>query len=142
MKTLPATRGPARYPCASCPYRADVPSGVWSADEYEKLPPYDGETHEQPLAAFFCHQQNGRLCAGWVGCHDMQDNLGLRVAGSMGALSPADIDAALAYESPVELQPSGAAAAMHGMAEISRPGPAARRVVGKLERRRERRDAS
>jgi hypothetical protein len=54
--------GPARNPCGSCPYRKDVPSGVWETLEYEKLPPYDGETFEQPFEAFFCHQQNGRLC--------------------------------------------------------------------------------
>lgn len=24
-------------PCETCPYRRDVPSGVWSADEYRKL---------------------------------------------------------------------------------------------------------
>ena len=24
-------------PCSSCPYRKDVPSGVWAHHEYEKL---------------------------------------------------------------------------------------------------------
>lgn len=134
-----SARGPARYPCASCPYRADVPSGVWDASEYEKLPPYDEETAFQPPAAFFCHQQNGRLCAGWVGCHDMQNNLGLRIAVSTGAINAADYDAALAYESPVELHPSGTAAAEHGAAMIQTPGSDAQRVIVKLERRRERR---
>ena len=28
-------------PCASCPYRCDVPSGVWHPDEYAKLEVYD-----------------------------------------------------------------------------------------------------
>lgn len=28
---------PRKTPCASCPYRKDVPSGVWEASEYEKL---------------------------------------------------------------------------------------------------------
>jgi hypothetical protein len=32
---------PAPKPCESCPYRKDVPSGVWSEGEYRKLPQYD-----------------------------------------------------------------------------------------------------
>jgi hypothetical protein len=31
------TSGPRKTPCASCPYRRDCPSGVWSEDEYAKL---------------------------------------------------------------------------------------------------------
>ncbi|MFD7961193.1 DUF6283 family protein [Streptomyces zaomyceticus] len=39
---------PAPRPCASCPYRRDVPSGVWSRGDYVKLPLYDGPTWTQP----------------------------------------------------------------------------------------------
>nr|WP_280343300.1 DUF6283 family protein [Nocardia neocaledoniensis] len=31
---------PAPRPCVSCPYRRDVPSGVWDFGEYEKLRGY------------------------------------------------------------------------------------------------------
>lgn len=130
---------PKPYPCASCPYRKDVPSGVWHEDEYDKLPDYDRPLPFQPPGAFFCHQQNGALCSGWVGCHDMSENLGLRMAASFGLISPDDFDAALDYESPVELFESGAAAAEHGKREIEVPGEHARRTVAKLEARRERR---
>jgi hypothetical protein len=134
-----SAKGPARSPCGSCPYRLDVPSGVWAAEEYDKLPPYDGETHEQPPTAFFCHAQNGRLCAGWVGCHDMAHSLGLRLAAAMGLLAGGDVDAALDYESPVPLHASGAAAAEHGKIGIAIPDDEARRAIAKLEARRQRR---
>lgn len=131
--------GPAPYPCSSCPYRLDVPSGVWEAVEYEKLPAYDRPTGEQPLAVFYCHQQNGRLCSGWVGCHDMHHSLGLRIAVSTGRLTVEDMDAALTYVSPVPLHSSGMAAAQHGLRDVQDPSPAALRAMGKLRRRAHRR---
>lgn len=112
---------------------------MWAPEEYEKLPPYDGETHEQPPAAFFCHQQNGRLCSGWVGCHDMRHSLGLRLGVAFGLLTGDDVDAALAYESAVPLFESGAAAAAHGMREVERPSAAASATMAKLRARRARR---
>jgi hypothetical protein len=70
-----------KNPCGSCPYRRDVPSGIWDASEYAKLPGYDaGWPDEQPTAAFFCHQQDDELCSGWVGCHNMVESFGLRLA--------------------------------------------------------------
>lgn len=134
--------GPAKRPCGSCPYRRDVPSGVWSEDEYDKLPDYDLPTAFQPTGAFFCHQQNGRLCAGWVGCHDMDESLALRIAASVGIISTADVEAARAYESPVPLWGSGTEAAEHGRAEIATPSAHAKRVVERLTRKQERRGAA
>lgn len=125
-------RAPAPNPCGSCPYRRDVPSGVWAVEEYEKLPTYDGETFEQPPAAFFCHQQNGRLCAGWVGCHDMDQNLAIRF---LGLKHPELAQAAVEYECAVPLFTSGAEAALHGMRDIKAPTEAARRAIDKLTRR-------
>ena len=64
-----------KTPCPSCPYRRDVPSGIWDASEYDKLPGYDGDVPDQLTAGafglFHCHSQQENLCAGWVGCHDM-----------------------------------------------------------------------
>lgn len=138
MSYRPSEHGPARNPCGSCPYRKDTPSGVWEDEEYDKLPLYDLETFNQPFGAFLCHQQNGRLCAGWVGCHNMEETIALRFRGG-NLLDDNDIEAALDYVSPVPLWESGAAAAEHGKAEIERPGEKARRVIDKLERKRERR---
>ena len=106
----------AKVPCRSCPYRADVPSGVWAAHEYDKLPGYDGTMPEQveagALGAFMCHQQDGQLCAGWVGCHGAYELIALRMV--------ADLDPTVwTYRSPVPLFASGAEAAAHGLPEVS-----------------------
>lgn len=128
-------RGPAPRPCESCPYRHDVPSGVWVADEYDKLPAYDEVTAYQPHGLFLCHQQNGRVCAGWVGCHGDQ-LLALRLAAATGRMSAEDVSACLDYASPVPLFRSGAEAAEHGKAEVRAPGAGARRVIAKVSSRR------
>jgi hypothetical protein len=120
--------GPAKAPCGSCPYRRDVPAGVWAEEEYLKLPAYDGETFEQVLKGavglFYCHQRTGNLCAGWVGCHDMNHNLAARLT----PIAPEAFD----YESPVLLFGSGAEAAAHGLSAVDNPGPEARRLMAKL----------
>jgi hypothetical protein len=128
-------RGPAPRPCESCPYRRDVPAGVWAGSEYDKLPRYDEPTYAQPPQVFVCHQQNGRVCAGWAGCHDGANLLSLRVALFDGMLSGADYEAAVDYVCPVPLFASGADAAAHGKAGIDRPDAAARRVIAKVYRR-------
>lgn len=126
---------PALQPCVSCPYRTDVPSGVWAEAEYAKLPAYDRATMDQPLAPFLCHQRNRRLCSGWVGCHDMNQSLGLRAAVSMGALSIDDCEACLDYVSPVPLFASGAEAAAHGLRDMAAPGDRAQQVMAKIAKR-------
>lgn len=136
-----AQRGgaPASMPCCSCPYRRDAPSGVWAADEYAKLPGYDLPLAEQPPRVFFCHQQDARLCAGWVAVHDMADSLGLRLALSFGLIRSAAYEAALDYQTTVPLWSSGAEAARHGLAELAAPGDPARRVVRHILAKRRRR---
>lgn len=118
---------PSGAPCGTCPYRRDVPAGVWAASEYAKLPLYDGETWEQSPLPFFCHQNDGHLCAGWVGCHDTQHLLALRI-------HPVD-PAAFDYVSPVPLFATGAEAAAHGLSGVAKPGSRARVAIRKLEAR-------
>lgn len=126
-------QGPAKRPCGSCPYRRDVPSGVWHRSEYEKLPRYDGETWDQPVGAFFCHQQDGHLCAGWVGCHDMEETMALRPPFfQMNGLEPEDVQAALDYECPVPLFESGQEAADHGMRDLESPSEKAVKTGAKI----------
>lgn len=124
--------GPAKTPCPTCPYRRDVPSGIWDASEYPKLCKYDGDTMEQfnngATTLFMCHQQNGHLCSGWVACHDTDHLLALR----LHRVHPSTFN----YASPVPVFSSGAEAALHGMAEICRPGDAALMAIAKLERQR------
>lgn len=136
---IESKRGPARRPCGSCPYRRDVPSGVWAAEEYEKLPPFDAETMFQPTGLFLCHQQNGRVCAGWAGCHDMYGSLAMRMQEATNYLDERSIEAVYEYECPVPLFESGAEAAAHGMRDIESPDDRTIRTIDKLERRRQRR---
>lgn len=126
-------RAPNPHPCGSCPYRRDVPSGVWSEEEYVKLPHYDGETFTQPPTVFACHQQDGAICAGWAGCHDMQESLGLRFAAQFNLLDEAEVQAVLNYECAVPLWGSGAEAAAHGLVEVEHPGQKARSTITRLE---------
>jgi hypothetical protein len=126
---------PAPRPCISCPYRRDVPSGVWAPEEYAKLPEFDRDTAYQPPSAFYCHQQDGRLCAGWVAVHSMEDSFGLRLLCSMGKLTPEQADAIIDYSTDVPLFESGAAAAEHGMREVETPSADAIRLVERLSRK-------
>ena len=119
---------PAKVPCGSCPYRRDVPSGVWHQSEYAKLPQYDGETMYQNRALFMCHQQDGHLCAGWLACHGTDDLLALR-------FTPVHASA-YGYKSPVPVFSSGREAAAHGMKDVNNPGPAANRTMDTLVRKR------
>jgi hypothetical protein len=123
---------PAKAPCATCPYRRDVAAGIWHPSEYAKLPAYDGETWEQAIAGawglFYCHQNDGRLCAGWVGCHDMRHNLAVR-------LTPVHAST-FAYVSPVALFDTGAQAAAHGLAGCDTPDARALAAIAKLQTKR------
>ena len=118
---------PSRAPCGTCPYRRDVPAGIWHESEYAKLPPYDRETWQQPAQLFYCHQNDGHLCAGWVGCHDTQHLLSMRI----NRVDPSTFD----YVSPVPLFSSGAEAAAHGISGIDEPDARARRAIAKMERK-------
>lgn len=129
------TQPPAARPCGSCPYRRDVPSGVWNLDEYAKLPQYDRPTGEQPIGVFLCHRQDGRACAGWVGTHDMENCLAVRIGAATGTL--AEPEALMDYETDVPLFDSGLEAARHGVERINSPGPAARRLIEKLQKEAE-----
>lgn len=120
-------------PCATCPYRLNVPAGVWAADEYRKLPEYDRPTGEQPLQAFGCHQRTGDLCAGWLGYGDPAELLAVRIGISTGAIDPSVVD----YSTDVPLHPSGTAAAEHGLSGIGDPDEAARAAIDKLTAQRE-----
>jgi len=122
-------------PCGSCPYRRDVPSGVWSREEYDKLPEYDDPQCLAP--AFFCHQQNGELCAGWVGCHDMDNSIGLRLSFVADNLTEEQYREALYYQPQVPIFESGKEARDHGVRDIETPSPRAIRVVQKLGKKLE-----
>jgi len=126
----------AKAPCKSCPYRTDVPSGVWAAHEYTKLPHYDGTIMKQlksgkATAAFMCHQNDGKLCAGWVGCHGATNLLALRLSDNVHT-------SVWRYQSPVPLFKSGKEESAHGKRDIRRPGERARNMVVRLMKKQAR----
>jgi len=121
---------PPKVPCGSCPYRRDVPAGIWHPAEYAKLPRYDGETWEQPPGVFLCHQRDGCLCGGWLMTHDRDHLLSLRLAARH--LDPSVWE----YAPDVVVFKSGAAAAAHGMSGVEHPSPAARRKISGLIRQK------
>ena len=115
----------APNPCGSCPYRRDVPSGIWAVSEYDKLPSYDGETFEQVNATnlFMCHQRDGSLCAGWLACHDPQELLACRL--HWRELDPS----VFTYKTKVPVFGSGAEARRHGLRGIAAPGGRAQKMI-------------
>jgi uncharacterized protein DUF6283 len=127
-ENLPAPRS---RPCVTCPYRRDCPSGIWHEEEYAKLPGYDGDVPDQVEAGafqlFFCHTHPDKLCAGWVGTHDMYNNLAVRMHGA----DPSVYD----YVSPYPLFGSGAEAAEHGLREIEWPDPDAIDMLERMKAR-------
>ncbi len=135
MKVLP----PTPRPCASCPYRREVPSGVWSKDEYEKLREYDRPFIEQPPGVFLCHQTDldnprKRVCGGWVGTHHDDELLALRLAVPQGVMSLETLHEIRDYTPDVELFASGTEAADHGMEDIEWPGEDAARMIEKIKK--------
>lgn len=112
-------------PCGSCPYRKDVPSGIWAKNEYDKLPRYDGKTWEQAPEVFMCHQRDGCLCGGWLACHGPRELLALRFDRN---IDPSVLD----YKTDVPVFESGAAARAHGIKDIKRPKAKARKMVAGL----------
>lgn len=125
--------GVAKAPCKSCPYRQDVPSGVWAPEEYEKLPTYDGEIIDQlqagALGLFMCHQKDGCLCAGWLATHGTDNLLALRMNGAKVK------DEVWGYKTKVPVWSSGQEACDHGLADIEQPGDQANRVINRLTRK-------
>lgn len=105
-------------PCSTCPYRRDVPSGVWHWDEYEKLRLYDEPTYNQPAQGFRCHCSPDSYCHGWAVVHSARGHdralLALRLHPPSGIPSAA-----------VELFSSGHEAADHGQRDYESPSPAA-----------------
>jgi hypothetical protein len=118
-------------PCKSCPYRKDVPSGVWAKQEYDKLPAYDEPMPFQPQALFMCHQQNGCLCSGWLASHGPGNLLAVRI----GIRGTGSIDPSVErYTTKVPVFASGTEARAHGIRDIQQPDQKAQKAVARLLR--------
>lgn len=126
-----------KSPCVSCPYRKDVPSGIWAAQEYDKIEQYDKPTFAQPRGVFMCHQQDNSLCRGWLDCHGY-NLLSVRMACSTGKLSAIEVESALVAGPSVPVFATAGDASKHGRKSIARPGPKAQALMDKLLSQRER----
>jgi Family of unknown function (DUF6283) len=119
-------------PCSSCPYRRDVPSGVWAEDTYDQLLPYDEPTAKQPMRLFSCHTTPDHVCHGWAVCGTKQDHehdlLALRAWPIEGEIP----------EERVPLFDSHTEAAEHGKRDIEHPSEEAVALVGRLQAKYER----
>lgn len=121
-------------PCEYCPYRRDVPSGVWSHDDYDKLRGYDQPTGAQPFAVFACHATPDHLCHGWAVVHSTRGHDHELLALRLHGVNAVDVEAG------VPLWPSGNAAADHGQADIEDPSDEAIEAVARLTRKYDRLD--
>ncbi len=128
---MAVVRAPPRM-CGSCPYRRDVPAGVWAASEYRKLADYDKPTPLQPPHLFMCHQNDGCLCGGWLMTHDRDHLLALRIGCER--LHPN----VFSFTSSVAVFATGAEAAAHGMSGIDEPFVRACQMVEALVLKRAR----
>jgi hypothetical protein len=119
--------------CTACPYRRDVPSGVWAASEYEKLAEYDNETFDQPFGIFHCHATPEVICHGWTVVHGRQkgahDLLALRMGAGMGVFSYDELEG---IEEHTPLFSSGTEACEHGKRDIEHPSQEAMDTVARL----------
>lgn len=116
-------------PCRECPFRRDVPPGIWRPSEYRKLPLYDDQKPE--LAVFHCHQENATgvptVCRGWLAVFGY-DAIAVRVAVSRGQIPPEEVGRPCA----VPLYASGAEACAAGLAGVPSPTAPARRAIERL----------
>ncbi len=116
-------------PCEACPYRRDVPSGVWARHEYEKLRAYDRPTGEQPFATFACHASPQAVCNGWAIVHNSRGHefelAALRI------FHPGEV----VPEPVIPLFSSGNEAADWGERELDAPPDESRTMVARLMRK-------
>ena len=121
----------ASVPCSTCPYRKDVPSGVWDASEYAKLRDYD---NNEAFATFHCHQEaeigKPTVCRGWLSVHFES------VAARLAVLNEKVTVEELYAEPLVPLYASGNEAADAGMKDIKRPKAKARKAIDRLSKKR------
>lgn len=74
-----------RKPCEQCPWREDVPAGVFPPDAFRESAPtaYDGA-----MSTFSCHMsgvENPATCAGFLLRH-AENNIGVRLSQAKGRI--------------------------------------------------------
>jgi hypothetical protein len=129
----------APAPCTTCPYRRDVPAGIWAREEYLKLPGYDRQPFGgvESLATFHCHQEpeigKPTVCRGWLSVH--ADSVAVRIARFQGLITKEDM-ATIPIHAEPNLYSTGADACRAGLKGVRRPGKKARSAIEKLKKRK------
>lgn len=122
-----------KEPCGSCPYRKDVPAGVWHPEEYTKL---SGFTPKDPrsvpaMGTFLCHNHEEKdrvLCRGWTFVE--RESPAVKLLVYLGRVEPDDV-----CQTPrTPLFETGQEAALHGLSGVKKPTKAARRLQDKITR--------
>lgn len=109
-------------PCSTCPYRKDVPSGVWAREEYDKLPQWDDPMNF--AGTFLCHQADRKaICRGWAEVHG--NNFNCRVAVSLAHNISEE-------PSRYPLYKSGAEARRAGIKALDKPSAKACAAISKI----------
>ena len=92
-----------KNPCPTCPYRRDVPSGIWDESEYAKLELYDEPTDRRlpQTALFLCHTTPESPCRGWLTVH--RESVAVRLApmGRIESISSIEV-----YPHPIVICPN------------------------------------
>ena len=124
---------PRKTPCATCPYRKNVPQGIWDWSEYQKLRRYDEDTATQPPNLFMCHQGEGDICMGWWSCGGQPfELLAVRLAVIRGEIALEELE----NITTIPIHPTHSAAAGHGTEKYYDPPQEARDAIEKIVRKR------
>jgi hypothetical protein len=73
-------------PCEQCPWRKDVPTGVFPPEAFRTSAPTSYDMSDSTFACHMSGQSNPRTCAGFLMRHATH-NLSVRLSGMMGRIN-------------------------------------------------------
>lgn len=84
-----STHAHRKTPCEECPWRMDVPTGVFPAEAFRTSAP---TAYDAAQSMFACHMAGlaAATCAGFLLRHD-ENNLAVRLSRAFGKLPPGDV---------------------------------------------------
>jgi hypothetical protein len=94
LNTAPGKRAAdyMRLPCPQCPWRKDIPAGVFPPDAFR----HSAKTCEDmSLTTFACHmagKASPKTCAGFLRSTDAEHNLAMRIQTARGEYDPRQLN--------------------------------------------------
>jgi hypothetical protein len=76
-----------REPCEQCPWRSDLPTGVFPPDAFKRSA---STSYDQAMSKFACHMSGSEkpaTCAGFL-LRGADNNIGVRMAAMTGSYDP------------------------------------------------------